>query len=138
MSPVIAQDRPNIQAAVRERWIVRIKKTQKLVFPLLTLSLPVLAVWRRKECFTRQVSPRTLLLWSLLIPAVALAACCLSMAVVDVLGFPFLAGMGYVVLGYAPLTLLCALAFVGLAVFLRPAQTPPGAVSEVGREGAAT
>jgi hypothetical protein len=64
-----------------------------------------------------------------------LFAFCLSMAIVEVLGFKFLAGMGYNLLGFAPLSVLCAFAFTGLVTFipdpLRRRSTPQGAVEGV-------
>jgi hypothetical protein len=39
------------------------------------------------------------------------------MAVVDVLGFPFLRNMGYNGLGFGPLSVVCAFSFVGLRLF---------------------
>ena len=78
-------------------------------------------------------SPRTILLWSMLIPIAGLLAFCVSMAVVDVLGFRFLAGVGYDVLGFSPLTVLCAFAFTALVVFV--SRSPQDAVMQ---EGAAS
>lgn len=42
------------------------------------------------------------------IPLVTLAMFCFAMAVVETLGFPFLAGMGYNVIGFSPLSVLAA------------------------------
>jgi hypothetical protein len=95
-----------------------IRKIQRVVFPVLFLILPGLLVWKRREAFVHMPSNRTILLWSIPIPIVALLAFCTSMALVHVLGFKFLAWMGYNVLGFSPLTVLCAYAFTCLLVFL--------------------
>lgn len=116
---------PNLRHALREPIVRRTKQLQTLLFPLLFLAMPALVVWRRREALRAQPSPAGMLLWTFAVPAVALAAFCASMAVVEVLGFKFLATMGYAVLGYSPLTVLCALAFVGLRTFLGGAKPTP-------------
>jgi hypothetical protein len=50
------------------------------------------------------------------IPLSGLAAFCASMGVVEVLGFRFLHLAAYNILGFAPLSVLCACAFTGLIV----------------------
>jgi hypothetical protein len=118
---VTPQPLPNLQHRVREPFVRRIKQVQTVLFPLLFLAMPVLVLARRREAFTTNPSSRGLLLWSFVLPVVSLAVFCLGMAVLHVLGFPFLATMGYAVLGYSPLTVLCALSATGLCVFLLPA-----------------
>ena len=95
-----------------------IRKIQRLAFPVLFVTLPSLLIWKRREILVRRPSTRTILLWSIPIPIVALLVLCASMAVVDVLGFKFLSAMAYNVLGFSPLTVLCAYAFLCLLVFL--------------------
>jgi hypothetical protein len=115
---------PDLKHAVREPIVRRIKQVQTVLFPACCLGMLVLVVWRRREAITTHPSPRGVLLWTFLVPAVSLAAFCFSMAVVEVLGFRFLATMGYAVLGYSPLTVLCALVFVGALVFCLPPRSP--------------
>ena len=81
----------------------------------------MLVVWPRKQACPTAPSPGGLLLWSFSVPALALVAFCSAMALVEVTGFKFLATVGYAVVGYSPLTVLCALVFVGLLVLVRPA-----------------
>jgi hypothetical protein len=122
---------PNLHQATRAPLVRLGKRLDRVLFPLLFLGVPALLVWRRRELWTAAPSPRTLLLWSLLVPCVGLGAFCFSMAMVDVLGFKFLAGIAYNVLGYGPLSVLCALSLVAWLVFLpsrareavRPAST---------------
>ena len=108
---------PNLMHGLREPIVRRIKQVQTAAFPLLFLAMPVLVIWRRREAFTTRPSLRGILLWSFVVPLVALGAFCLSMAIVEVLGFKFLDSIGYDVLGFSPLSVLCALAFAGLLVF---------------------
>lgn len=112
---------PNLSYAIREPVVRRIKQVQTVVFPLLVCAMLVLVVWRRKQACTTAPSPGGLLLWSFSVPALALVAFCWCMALVEVTGFKFLAGVGYAVVGYSPLTVLCALVFVALLVLVRPA-----------------
>ena len=130
LSWVTPEPLPDLKYQVREPIVRRIKQAQTLIFPLCCLATPALVIWRRREAFTLEPSPRGLLLWSLLVPVVSLAAFCLSMALVEVLGFKFLAGMGYDVLGYSPLTVLCALAFAGTLVFCLPHRSPASAMQD--------
>jgi hypothetical protein len=95
-----------------------LRKAQRVFYPLLFLSLPGLLIWKRSEVFVLRPRPRAILLWSSVIPIAALFAFCLSMAVVEVLGFKFLAGVAYNLLGFSPLTVLCAFAFTCLTVFV--------------------
>jgi hypothetical protein len=93
-----------------------IKSIQRIFYPVLFLSWFGLLMSRRKEVFTRAPSPQGLLLWSMAIPLGGLASFCLGMAVVEVLFFRLLASAGYNLLGFAPLTVLCAFVFVGLTM----------------------
>lgn len=115
---VTPEPRPNIMYSTRAPVVRRIKQVQTVLFPLLFLALPALVLAKRKQAFTTHPSSHGILLWSFAIPVVSLATFCLAMAVLEVFGFRFLAAMGYAVLGYSPLTVLCAVAFVGLLVFL--------------------
>jgi hypothetical protein len=116
---------PNLRYSVREPVVRRCKQVQMVAFPLLIAAMPVLVLWRRREVFTRSPSIRGILLLSFAVPATAVLAFCAAMAVLEVTGFKFLATMGYAVLGYSPLTVLCALSFVGLLVLSRkPPSTP--------------
>jgi hypothetical protein len=117
---VTPEPRPNIMYSTREPFVRRIKQAQTLLFPLLFLAIPALLIARRKEAFTTRPSSRGILLWSFAIPVVSLGTFCLAMAILEVFGFPFLASMGYAVLGYSPLTVLCAVAFTGLLVCFLP------------------
>jgi hypothetical protein len=123
------------QYSMRAPILSSIKTVQKFVYPMLFLSLPGLLIWKRKEAFVRCPTQRSVFLWSMLVPMAGLFAFCLSMAIVEVLGFKFLAGMGYNLLGFAPLSVLCAFAFTGLVTFipdpLRRRSTPQGAVEGV-------
>jgi hypothetical protein len=121
---VTPESLPSIQHSTRAPFVRRIKQVQTLLFPLLFLAMPALIIARRKEAFTTQPSSRGLLLWSFAVPFGSLGAFCLAMAVLEVFGFRFLANMGYAVLGYSPLTVLCAVAFAGLVVCFLPS---PGA-----------
>lgn len=53
------------------------------------------------------------------IPVIALTLSCFTMAIVDTLGFPFLGGMGYNVLGFAPLSVLSAFAVAITLAYVR-------------------
>jgi hypothetical protein len=119
---------PAVDYSLRGPILRSIRKVQRIAYPVLFLTLPGLLIWKRRETFVCRPSPRTILLWSSLIPLAALLAFCASMAVVDVLGFKFLAGMSYNVLGFSPLTFLCAYAFTGLLVFL--SRSPEAAVMQ--------
>jgi hypothetical protein len=125
--------KPATDYALRGPILGFMRRVQRMTYPLLFLSLPGLLVWKRKEALMSRPSPRTILLWSMLIPIAGLLAFCVSMAVVDVLGFRFLAGVGYDVLGFSPLTVLCAFAFTALVVFV--SRSPQDAVMQ---EGAAS
>ena len=94
-------------------WIVGI---QRLLFPTLFVVPFALLAWKRKEVFTSAPSTRGFFLWSMAIPLSGLAAFCASMGVVEVLGFRFLHLAAYNILGFAPLSVLCACAFTGLIV----------------------
>jgi hypothetical protein len=109
---------PNLNYSIREPVVRRIKQVQTIVFPLLVCAMLALAVWRRKLAFTTAPSARGILLWTFSVPALGLVAFCAAMALIEVTGFKFLASLGYAVLGYSPLTVLCALIFVGLLVLL--------------------
>ena len=75
--------------------------------------------------FTLAPSGRAFVVWSTAIPLGGLVAFCLSMAVVDVLGFKFLGlGRGYNELGFAPLSVFCACVFVGVMLFVSRSGTP--------------
>jgi hypothetical protein len=115
---------PNLKYSLRAPIVRKIILVQTAIFPLLFLAMPAMVIWRRREAFTRTPSPRGILLWSFAVPYAALGGFCMSMAVVDVLGFRFLHFNGYVVLGFSPLTVLCALAFVGLLVLGRRSPEP--------------
>jgi hypothetical protein len=116
---------PNLRYTVREPVVRRLKQVQMVAFPLLIAAMPALVLWRRREVFTTAPSIRGILLLSFAVPVVAVLAFCAAMAVLEVTGFKFLATMGYAVLGYSPLTVLCALSFVGLLVLSRkPPSTP--------------
>jgi hypothetical protein len=106
------------------------KQVQRIIYPLLFLCLPVLLVWKRREALMSRPSPRTILLWSMLIPIAGLLTFCVSMATVEVLGFKFLARLGYNALGYSPLTVLCAFAFTAVVVLV--SRRPQGAIMQEG------
>ena len=79
--------------AAREFVFRSIKRIQQVVFPAAFIALFALLTWKRKEIFTLAPSGRAFVVWSTAIPLSGLVAFCLSMAVVDVLGFKFL-GLG--------------------------------------------
>ncbi|HEX7505889.1 MAG TPA: hypothetical protein VF550_03895 [Polyangia bacterium] len=90
------------------------KAMQRIVYPVLLLSLLGLLASRWKQVFTRAPSPQGYLLWSMAVPLAGLVTFCFCMAVVEVLYFKLLFAPSYNLLGFAPLTVLCALVFVGL------------------------
>jgi hypothetical protein len=114
-SSLVLYPQPNLHSA-REPVFRGIKWIQRIVFPGLFLALFALLVWRRKDVFTLAPSTRGFYLWSLAIPLGGLAAFCLGMGVVNVLGFEILRLGGYIDLGLAPLSVLCACVFVGLVL----------------------
>ena len=116
-SSVAVYKRPNMHYSAREPVIRLLRQLQRGIFPLLLLAIPVLLVWRRRDIFTAVPSLPGIFAWCLLVPLAGLWAFCLGMAVVDVLGFPFLRNMGYNGLGFAPLSVVCAFSFVGLRLF---------------------
>lgn len=59
------------------------------------------------------------------IPLVALTLSCFTMAVVETLGFPFLEGMGYNVLGFSPISVLSAFAFAITLAYVRERRSTP-------------
>ena len=124
-SAVVAYPQDSMHHAAREfvfRWIKRI---QQVLFPAAFIALFALLTWRRKEVFTLAPSGRAFVVWSTAIPLGGLVAFCLSMAVVDVLGFKFLGlGRGYNELGFAPLSVFCACVFVGVMLFVSRSGTP--------------
>lgn len=63
------------------------------------------------------------------IPLITVAAFCFAMAVVETLGFPFLEGMGYNVIGFSPISVLSA---TTLATFVAMWQSRPGQVRIAG------
>jgi len=109
--------KPNIEYSIRAPGLRASRSLQRLVYPLLFLSIPALLIWRRKDVITTDLGIPTLFLWSMAIPVAALLSFCMAMAMVEVLGFKFLAGVAYNALGYSPLTVLCAFAFTSLVVF---------------------
>jgi len=97
------------------------------VYPLFFLLVPVLLIWKRKQAFTTVRSQRAVELWTTLVPVIGLAAFCFTMAVVNVLGFPFLTNPkmgGYNVLGFSPLSVLCAYTFTVLVAARRDQARP--------------
>lgn len=112
--------RPNIYYSAREPVIRLVRQLQRAIYPLLLVAIPVLVVWRRRDIFTPAPSLRGLFAWCLLVPLTGLWAFCFGMAVVNVLGFHFLPSMGYNLLGFAPLSVVCAFSFVGLRLFTSP------------------
>lgn len=117
MARVQVDPAPNLHHSLRSPVIRGVKRVQQGLLPLLVAAVPALWLWRRRELRATRPPSRALLLWTLAVPMVALLACCFAMAVVEVLGFKFLATMAYNVLGYAPLSVLCALSFVAWRVF---------------------
>jgi len=91
-----------------------IKAAQRIVYLVLILSLFGLLVSKRREILTRDPSPQGFFLWSISVPLSGLAAFCLGMAVVEVLFFKHLFTPGHNLIGFSPLTVLCALVFVAL------------------------
>jgi hypothetical protein len=112
--------RPNIYYSARKPVIRLVRQLQRVIYPLLLVAIPVLLVWRRRDIFTPAPSLRGLFAWCLLVPLTGLWAFCFGMAVVNVLGFHFLSNMGYNLLGFAPLSVVCAFSFVGLRLFTSP------------------
>jgi len=118
-SSVVLYPNSNMLYPARETVFLWIKKFQRIVFPLLFPVLFGLLVWKRKDVFTPTPSPMGFFLWTVAVPLSGLAAFCLSMAVVEVLGFRFIDPVeyklpGYNMLGFAPLSVLCACVFVGV------------------------
>jgi hypothetical protein len=119
-SSVAIYRRPNIYYSAREPVVRLVRQLQRAIYPLLLVAIPVLLIWRRRDIFTAAPSLRGLFAWCLLVPLTGLWAFCFGMAVVNVLGFHFLPGMGYNLLGFAPLSVVCACSFVGLRLFTSP------------------
>lgn len=116
-SSVKLPPKDSIQYKVRAPIVNLMMGVERVLYSPLVLVVPLLVVWKRRQAFTTAVSQHTVALWSGLVLVAGLLGFCFGMAVVEVLGFRFLAGMGYNVLGFAPLTVLCAFAFVMLLVF---------------------
>jgi hypothetical protein len=129
-SSVVLYPQPKAGESARENVFRGIKRVQRLAFPGLFLGLFALLGWKRKDVFTLTLSARGYFLWSLAIPLVGLAAFCVGMGVVNVLGFEILRLGGYVDLGFAPLSVLCACVFVGLVLAVSKAPTPPPLLDE--------
>ena len=127
---VEVQSQSSMQFSMRRPWILWMTRLQTVLYPLIFLSIPALILWRRKEVFTRRPTQAGLLLWTLVVPAVGLGAFCFSMAVVEVLCCKIIVGL-YNMLGYAPITVLCACAFTCMVVFLRPQPPAGGQVAPV-------
>jgi hypothetical protein len=87
--------KPNIEYSIRAPGLRASRSLQRLVYPLLFLSIPALLIWRRKDVITTDLGIPTLFLWSMAIPVAALLSFCMAMAMVEVLGFKFLAGVAY-------------------------------------------
>jgi hypothetical protein len=114
-SSVVLYPKPNWRFASRAWAVDWIKAAQRIAYPVLLLSWFGLLALRRKAVFTLAPSPRGLLLWSVAIPLGGLGVFCFGMAVVGVLCYQFFHLTGtYNQMGFAPLSVVCALTFVGL------------------------
>lgn len=88
---------------------------------LYPLAVPALLGLAGLALLTRKPRPLQAALIAT-VPLLSVVFFCLTMAIVNALGFQFLDGVGYNVLGYAPLSVLCAFTFVvGLTYLDRPA-----------------
>jgi len=98
------------RAAVVERMI----QAQRLAYPLLCLGALGLLVLHRKEVFTWAPTARGFLLWCLAIPLGGLFAFCLGMGMVEVLCLKIIFVGSFTKMGFAPLSVFCALVAVVL------------------------
>ena len=126
-APVKLPASDSVQYKLRLPILNLIRRIQSVVYPLFFLLVPVLLIWKRKQAFTTVRSQRAVELWTTLVPVIGLAAFCFTMAVVNVLGFPFLTNPkmgGYNVLGFSPLSVLCAYTFTVLVASRRDQARP--------------
>jgi len=119
---------PHMQYSMRARSLRIIRKIQHIFYPFLFVALPAVLFWRRHDLVAKCLDQRTILLWTALVPYVALLAFCAGMSVVEILGFRGVASGDYNKLGFSALTVLAALAVSTLTTFVavvpEPAKEP--------------
>lgn len=80
------------------------------------LAISIASFLRNRAAFFRGAAAAS-------VPLLGLFLFCLTMAVIDTLGFPFLGSMAYNVMGYAPMSVLSAFTFVITLAIFQKAQS---------------
>jgi len=81
----------------------------------LALVISILSYARQRTAFFQGTA-------AVSIPLLALSMFCLTMAIVDTLGFPFIDSIAYNVMGYSPISVLAAFTFATTLAYFRKGQ----------------
>jgi hypothetical protein len=120
-SPIVAYPPESASFELRTYAFAKTRILLKIAYVGSLIVFLVLCFVVRRFARSGTGSSLRLALFAAVIPVSALLAFCLSMAVVEVLGFRFLETMGYLTLGYSALSVHCAFAFVCVLVLVQHA-----------------